>query len=374
MYYIYVYLDTRKKGSYSFGDFHFEYEPFYVGKGINERYLTHLRVANGSRKGKNNLIVTKIKSILNDGFEPRIIKIIEGLTKENYDSYEISTIKLIGKSCDSLGPLLNITDGGDGGITWIGEHHNKGKKLEEIVGEEKATELKQNLSERASKRVGELNPNFGNRGELSKIYGENNPNFGKKRNQTIKFKISNTLKEYYSNLLYDDTNRINRIKDAFSLLDFHEMKLRVEKRKNTIDNKPDDLKQEWYDRISKSLKNKSDNGELFTDEHRQKLKDTNYKKLNKGSDKLKLSDETKMKLSESLKNRVFTLEHREKLRKCISYEEFEIIVPDLVKSGVINTITSYRKYAKENPDLRYPQKPEKSYKNCGWSGWRKYGL
>jgi hypothetical protein len=76
--------------------------------------------------------------------------------------------------------LLNITDVGDGGITWIGEHHNKGKKLEEIVGEEKATELKQNLSERASKRVGELNPNFGNRGELSKIYGENNPNFGKK--------------------------------------------------------------------------------------------------------------------------------------------------------------------------------------------------
>ena len=63
MYYIYVYLDTRKKGSYSFGDFHFEYEPFYVGKGVNDRYLTHLRVAKGSRKGKNNLIVTKIKTV-----------------------------------------------------------------------------------------------------------------------------------------------------------------------------------------------------------------------------------------------------------------------------------------------------------------------
>lgn len=122
MYYIYVYLDKRKKGSYSFGDFHFEYEPFYVGKGVNDRYLTHLRVAKGSRKGKNNLIVTKIKSILNDGFEPKIIKIIDGLTKDNYDSYEISTIKLIGKSCDGLGPLLNRTDGGDGGVTWIGEH------------------------------------------------------------------------------------------------------------------------------------------------------------------------------------------------------------------------------------------------------------
>ena len=349
MYYIYVYLDTRKKGSYSFGDFHFEYEPFYIGKGVNERYLTHLRVANGSRKGKNNLIVTKIKSILNDGFEPTIIKIIEGLTKENYDSYEISTIKLIGKSCDGLGPLLNTTDGGDGGITWIGEHHNKGKKLEEIVGEEKATELKQKLSEQASKRVSELNPNFGNKGEL-------NPMFGTKRSQETIDKIrENTLKQF-SNYSEDEIDfMIRRMNDS---------------RRNI----PDEVKQKWYERSSILMKNKYENGELFTDEHRQKLKDTNYKKLNKGSDKLKLSDETKMKLSESLKNRVFTLEHREKLRKCISYEEFEIIVPDLVKSGIINTITGYRKYAKENPDLKYPIRPEKSYKNCGWTDWRKYGL
>jgi regulator of RNase E activity RraB len=373
MCYIYVYLDTRKKGSYSYGDFHFEYEPFYVGKGIGDRYLSHLRIANGSRKGGNNLIISKIRSILNDGSEPTIIKIIEGLTKENYDIYEISTIKLIGKSCDGLGPLLNTTDGGDGGITWVGEHHNKGKKLEEIVGEEKAIELKQKLSEQASKRVGELNSNFGNRGELSKIYSENNPNFGKKRDQNTKDKISNTLKEYYSNLVYD-TNRINKIKYSLSLLDVEEIRLRVEKRKNTIYNKPEEVKQEWYNKISKSLKDKSDNGELFSDEHRQKLKDTNYKKLNKGSDKLKLSDETKKKLSESLKNRVFTLEHRDKLRKCISFEEFEVIIVDLVNSSTIKTITAYRKYAKDNPDLKYPIRPEKSYKNCDWEGWRKYGL
>lgn len=349
MYYIYVYLDTRKKGSYSFGNFHFEYEPFYVGKGIHERYLTHLRVANGSRKGKNNLVVTKIKSILNDGFEPKIIKIIKGLTKDNYNSYEISTIKLIGKYCDGLGPLLNTTDGGDGGITWIGEHHNKGKKLEEIVGEEKATELKQKLSEQASKRVGDLNPNFGNKGEL-------NPISGVKRSQETIDKIrENTLKQF---LNYSDEEInfiIRRMNDA-----------RI--------NKPDEVKQEWYNKISNILKEKSENGELFTEDHRQKLKDNHYKKLNKGSDKLKLSEETKNKISNSQKNRVFTLEHREKLRKCISYEEFEIIVIDLVKSGVINTITAYRKYAKENPDLKYPIRPEKSYKNCGWSDWRKYGL
>jgi len=349
MYYIYVYLDTRKKGSYSFGNFHFEYEPFYVGKGIGDRYLTHLRVANGSRKGKNNLIISKIRSILNDGYEPIIIKIVENLTKENYDGYEKSTIKEIGKSCDNLGPLLNIMDGGEGGITWVGEHHNKGKKLEEIVGEEKAIELKQKLSEQASKRVGELNSNFGNKGEL-------NPISGVKRSQETIDKIrENTLKQF---LNYSDEEInfiIRRMNDA-----------RI--------NKPDEVKQEWYNKISNILKEKSEKGELFTEDHRQKLKDNHYKKLNKGSDKLKLSEETKNKISNSQKNRVFTLEHREKLRKCISYEEFEIIVTDLVKSGFINTITAYRKYAKENPDLKYPLRPEKSYKNCGWSGWRKYGL
>lgn len=349
MYYIYVYLDTRKKGSYSFGDFHFEYEPFYIGKGVNERYLTHLRIANGSRKGKNNLIVTKIKSILNDGFEPKIIKIIEDLTKDNYDSYEISTIKLIGKSCDGLGPLLNTTDGGDGGITWIGEHHNKGKKLEEIVGEEKSFELKQKLSEHASKRVGELNSNFGNKGELNPIFGT------KRSKETIEKIRQNTLKQF-SNYSDDEISIIvKRLNDG---------------RKNI----PDEIKEKWYEKHSLLMKKKYEDDELFTNEHREKLKNNHYKKMNKGSDKLKLSDETKKKLSESLKNRVFTLEHREKLRKCISYEEFEIIVPDLVKSGIINTITAYRKYAKENPDLKYPLRPEKSYKNCGWTDWRKYGL
>jgi hypothetical protein len=349
MCYIYVYLDTRKKGSYSYGDFHFEYEPFYVGKGIGDRYLSHLRIANGSRKGGNNLIISKIRSILNDGSEPTIIKIIEGLTKENYDIYEISTIKLIGKSCDGLGPLLNTTDGGDGGITWVGEHHNKNKKLEDIVGEERAIKLKKSLSEQASKRVGELNPNFGNTGEL-------NPIFGIKRSEETVNKIREKTLNQFSNYSKDEIDfMVKRMNDA-----------RIDK--------PEEVKQVWYNKISKSLKDKSDNGELFSDEHRQKLKDTNYKKLNKGSDKLKLSDETKKKLSESLKNRVFTLEHRDKLRKCISFEEFEVIIVDLVNSSTIKTITAYRKYAKYNPDLKYPIRPEKSYKNCDWVGWRKYGL
>jgi hypothetical protein len=362
MYYIYVYLDSRKKGSYSFGDFHFEYEPFYIGKGTNDRYLTHLRVAKSSRKGKGNLIISKIKSIINDGFEPIILKIIENLTKENYNTYEILMIKLIGKSCDGLGTLLNTTDGGDGGITWVGEHHNKGKKLEEIVGLEKSLLLKNNLSEQASKRVGELNPNYGNK-------GESNPMFGTKRSQETIDKIrENTLKQF-SNYSKDEIDfMVKRMNDA-RYIKFTDDEIIVkmnESRKNI----PLEIKQEWYNKISKSLKEKSEKGELFNEAHRKRLSDSNYKKLNKGSSKLKVSDETKKKISESLKDRIFTLEHRDKLRKCISYEDFEIIIINLLIE--LKTITAYRKYAKENPTLKLPIRPEKSYKNCGWSGWKKY--
>lgn len=349
MCYVYVYLDNRKKGSYSYGEYHFEYEPFYVGKGKNDRYLTHLKIAKGHRKGKNNLIIAKIRSILDDGFEPIIVKIHDNLSENEYSNYEIDAISKIGKMFENKGPLLNITDGGDGGITWIGEHHNKGKRLEEIVGEEKAMEMKKNLSKQASERVGEMNPNYGNRGDL-------NPIFGTKRSDYTKEKIRERTLEQFSKYTDDEIRDI------------------VNNMNNARKDKSDEIKQVWYNKISKSLKDKSNNGELFSDEHRQKLKDSNYKKLNKGSDKLKLSDETKKKLSDKLKGRTFTLEHRDKLRKCISFEEFEVIIVDLVNNGVIKTITAYRKYAKDYPELKYSTVPEKSYKNCGWSGWRKYGL
>lgn len=38
-YYVYCYLDPRKEGVYVFGEYQFDYEPIYVGKGKGQRTL-----------------------------------------------------------------------------------------------------------------------------------------------------------------------------------------------------------------------------------------------------------------------------------------------------------------------------------------------
>jgi len=116
-YYIYIYLDPRKSGRYLYENFSFLYKPFYVGKGINERW----KVING----RTPIFINKFNKIKKSGLEPIIIKLYENLNEEESLKKEIELIDEIGRIELGTGPLLNMTDGGEGNSGYIFSEETK---------------------------------------------------------------------------------------------------------------------------------------------------------------------------------------------------------------------------------------------------------
>lgn len=163
-FYVYAILDPRKKKkSTYYVDEHeiiFEYEPFYIGKGKKWRLTQHFYKCSLKKNTyKNN----KILKIINEGYKPISIKIIEKLTEIEAYNLEIKVISSIG-----LQNLTNKTEGGVGQCSssmignknpMFGKHpipwnkgtkgqpsKFKGMKMEEICGEEKAKTSKEKQS------------------------------------------------------------------------------------------------------------------------------------------------------------------------------------------------------------------------------------
>ena len=155
-YYVYVYLDPRKKGEFIYGEYRFEYEPIYVGKGVRNRIKQHLINVN---KGKTSLFYNKLRKIVKDGFSPISIKLIEGLTEEKSLIYEKDLIHLIGRVDIETGSLCNMTEGGEVGFTRTEE--SKKKLSESKKGDKnpmfgKTTSDKQKESVKEAHRLGKV--------------------------------------------------------------------------------------------------------------------------------------------------------------------------------------------------------------------------
>lgn len=153
---------------------------FYVGKGKGYRCKTHTYPKRLEKDTPKNSI---IKQIIDEGMEPIIEKIGEGMTEKQAFDLEIFTVALIGKE-----NLTNETTGGQGQSgrpgPWRGRHHTeKTKKLLRKI------------------RLGPLNPNYGKKRSKEAIEkfrknhsGKKHWAYGRSRTEEEKEKIRKKLK------------------------------------------------------------------------------------------------------------------------------------------------------------------------------------
>lgn len=143
VFYVYTYLDPRKPGNYIYGDYKFDYEPFYVGKGSNSRSNCHL-----NKNKDNSHFDRKIKKIQRECCsDPIIIKYKEQLLENEAFDFEKHMIQTIGRDDKKQGPLCNKTNGGDGASGCIRNTETRQRMSQSKIGIKRPDNVKRKISE-----------------------------------------------------------------------------------------------------------------------------------------------------------------------------------------------------------------------------------
>lgn len=148
---------------------------FYIGKGSKQRFRAHLQRAGGVRRKTDLPVVDKSRQLLSAGITP-LIQILENFqTEQDAHTKEIALIAQIGRKDLGKGPLLNLTDGGEGssGRVWSEERKRAWR--------------------------GKNNPMFGK--VPWKVSGKTNPMTGKKHSVDSRDKMSIKIKASYTTKL-----------------------------------------------------------------------------------------------------------------------------------------------------------------------------
>lgn len=109
--YLYILFNPLQKGKFSYQNLEFDFKPFYVGIGVNERCNVHF-TKSSIKKDKNSRKIEIITDILSHGLKPIVKKICENISREEAKKQEILLVKAIGREIYG-GILVNLTNGGD---------------------------------------------------------------------------------------------------------------------------------------------------------------------------------------------------------------------------------------------------------------------
>ena len=118
-FYVYTYFDPCRN------------EVFYVGKGCNNREKDHLT------RTDHHPLTYRLRQMRGAGIDPIITRLSEGLSADAAFSLEKSTIAEIGRKDQGKGPLLNLTDGGEGAIGAIRTNEHCAKISRSLSGKKK---------------------------------------------------------------------------------------------------------------------------------------------------------------------------------------------------------------------------------------------
>lgn len=193
IFYVYVYLDSRKPGNYNYGKFSFDFEPFYIGKGKNFRMFKHLKEKSNERN-INTYKYLKIQKIRNEtGKDPIILKVFENLLEQKALDIEEEMILTIGRKCINTGPLANIQESGKQNSFF--EHTEKTKKLISVKNKGKLKGIS-----RSKEVIDKIKKTKKERGSFC--------------SDQQKKDISNSLKEYFKT--HDVPNKGKKLEDFMS--------------------------------------------------------------------------------------------------------------------------------------------------------------
>jgi hypothetical protein len=175
-YYVYIILDPLENYEVSIGNFNFNNKPFYIGYGKNNRVNEHFHKRELNRKCHKSC---KMKSIIETGNIPIIIKMNENLSFEEANSLEIEYISLLGRIDKGMGILTNHTDGGQGTKNKILSKETKRKMSLSHKGLLHTEESKLKMS---LKHKGKILSDITKKKISESMKEEGNPFYGKKHN------------------------------------------------------------------------------------------------------------------------------------------------------------------------------------------------